>query len=533
MYKIITGKKYLNIPVTEFGDKSTFSLYTNDECAYTFCAKLTCGVPDYWVAVDLARFNGLDLALNVDNFSGDGDPYSVLRFTDTRLGAERIDREDLRPRYHFSAVGGWLNDPNGLMYYKGTYFLFCQLNPFYQWCDNMHWTLAKSNDLVHWEDVGLVLYPDKTGQKFSGSGVVDKENVSGLKDGEEDPLLLFYTAQNGFTQDLAYSTDGGNTWKIYENNPVVPHLKGANRDPKVIQKADGSGWWMALYLDGNDYVLLESVDLLHWEQCCTLNTPGCLECPDIYEICLDGDMNKPYMVFSCAGGEYLIGRMEDGKFISETLPQRCYEGKDVYAPQSFYGVEDGRRIQVICSSNEAMLPGEAFGKFLTLPCELKLRSVPGGMKLFNHPVVELECLKENKLVFEGEIQLQKDNCFRLNQPKTGLFCVQFIVDKDFCGKLNLQFYNLSYEYDGVEHKITCKEKSATFTPRENDIQFEVWVDRCSAELFVDEGQIYWPAVKPLDHSLAPISICASEATVLRECKIAKLNSLLPWKRTHL
>ena len=63
MYKIITGKKYLNIPVTEFGDKSTFSLYTNDECAYTFCAKLTCGVPDYWVAVDLARFNGLDLAL--------------------------------------------------------------------------------------------------------------------------------------------------------------------------------------------------------------------------------------------------------------------------------------------------------------------------------------------------------------------------------------------------------------------------------------------------------------------------------------
>lgn len=530
MMQMNTEKKFLNIPVTEYGSKCTFSFYANGEIVYTFRVKLTCGVPDYWVAVDLRYFGDIDISLEISNYTGTENPYVVLQFTDIRIGADRLDKEDLRPRYHFSPISGWLNDPNGLMFYKGTYFLFCQLNPYYQWCDNMHWTLLKSNDLVHWTDEGLVLYPDKTGQKFSGSGVVDTENVSGLKEGEEDPLLLFYTAQNGFTQDLAYSTDGGNSWKIYEENPVVPHLKGMNRDPKVIRKADSSGWWMALYLDGNDYVLLESDDLLHWQLCCTLNVPGCLECPDIYEIYLDDDKNKPYMIFSCAGGEYLVGHMENGQFISVTEVQRCYEGNDVYAPQSFYGVEDGRRIQVICSSNNVMLPGEPFGKFLTLPCELKLRSISGGMKLFNRPVKELECLKENTPVFCGEISLESGKCFNMKHLENGLFSLIFDVDKAYAGTLELHIYNLDFNYNGAQHKITYKDRTVSFIPRGENIRFEIWVDRCSAELFVDDGQIYWPAVKPLDHDACPIGICASENTTLKNCKVSNLTSLLPWQR---
>ena len=533
MLDVRLGKRFLNLPVTEYGDKCTVTFCTDEETVYTFRVKLTCGTPDYWVAVDLTRFEGMDLKLKISDFSQQGDPYEVVKFTDVRIGAERIDKENLRPQYHFSAISGWLNDPNGLMHYKGTYFLFCQLNPYYQWCDNMHWTLAKSKDLVHWEDEGLILYPDKTGQKFSGSGVVDEENISGLKEGDEDPLLLFYTAQNGFSQDLAYSTDGGNNWKLYEHNPVVPHIKGMNRDPKVIRKSDGTGWWMALYLDGNDYILLESADLLHWEQRSTLTIPGCLECPDIYEICLDNDPNRPFIVFSCAGGQYLVGDIKDGTFVSQTPVQRCYEGKDVYAPQSFYGMKDGRRIQIICSSNDAMLPGEAFGKFLTIPCELKLRSVPGGMKLFNAPVDELECLKDKTPAFVGDIPLEKEKAATLNQVKNGLFHMGFVVDKNFRGDMDISIYNLTFTYHAATHTITCKDQTTTFVPRDKDITFELFVDRCSAELFVDEGQIYWPAVKPLDHSCQPISICASEGTVLKDCKLSGLTSLLPWKRKEL
>lgn len=105
----------------------------------------------------------------------------------------------------------------------------------------MHWGHAVSRDLLRWEQRETALFPDEHGTVFSGSGVVDARNVSGLKEGDHDPLLLFYTAAGGssrlsegrpFTQCLAYSTDGGRTFRKYAKNPLIPPWPGTAGIPR-------------------------------------------------------------------------------------------------------------------------------------------------------------------------------------------------------------------------------------------------------------------------------------------------------------
>ena len=143
---------------------------------------------------------------------------------------EGVYSSSLRPRIHFSAAYGWLNDPNGLVYHDGVYHLFFQHNPAGTGWATMHWGHAVYTDLFHWEEKDIALFPDKMGSMYSGSAIVDKKNVSGLSE-NGDTILLYYTAAgNGcelslrevayYTQCMAYSKDGGKTFVKYENTQL-------------------------------------------------------------------------------------------------------------------------------------------------------------------------------------------------------------------------------------------------------------------------------------------------------------------------
>jgi len=163
------------------------------------------------------------------------------------MGNVNLYHETYRPQFHFTAKKNWLNDPNGLMYYKGEYHLFFQHNPSGIDWGNMTWGHAVSPDMIHWKQLDNAIYPDELGTIFSGSGVVDWSNTAGFKNGNKAVMVCIYTsAGDPFTQSIAYSNDKGRTWTKYADNPVLGHIVGSNRDPKVIRHVPTEKWIMAL-----------------------------------------------------------------------------------------------------------------------------------------------------------------------------------------------------------------------------------------------------------------------------------------------
>ena len=144
--------------------------------------------------------------------------------------------EPLRPRIHFTPARNFMNDPNGLVYYKGEYHLFYQYNPQGTTWGHMSWGHAVSPDLLHWEHLPLALAEHDGVMIFSGSAVVDHQNTSGLcrpRAGDRSCLVAIYTGhgRERQTQNIAVSQDRGRTWTRYPGNPVIDLGLKEFRDP--------------------------------------------------------------------------------------------------------------------------------------------------------------------------------------------------------------------------------------------------------------------------------------------------------------
>lgn len=269
---------------------------------------------------------------------------------------EFVKRGKMRQKYHFMPQTGWLNDPNGLIYFRGKYHFFFQHNPYYGFWDSMHWGHAVSDDMLHWKYLPVALAPSEIydnhlrGGCFSGSAVEC--------DGK---LFLMYTGTanegRGFeqTQCIAYSEDGIHFEK-YAGNPVLTAPEGVPenqfRDPKVWKHNDTYYMVCGASCDNKGQALLyRSADMFHWEFFNVLAESrgewGYMwECPDFYRI-----RDKYVLTFSPMGaGErtavYLVGDFdyETGKF-SYHVNGEIDWGFDYYAAQSFE-TPDGRRVTV-------------------------------------------------------------------------------------------------------------------------------------------------------------------------------------------
>jgi len=96
--------------------------------------------------------------------------------------AEKPDAyaESRRPQFHFSPQTGWMNDPNGLVYYKGVYHLYYQAWPKAVGARGKIWSHAVSKDLIHWKQIDHALLNEGHRQIFSGSAVIDHNNTAGF-----------------------------------------------------------------------------------------------------------------------------------------------------------------------------------------------------------------------------------------------------------------------------------------------------------------------------------------------------------------
>ncbi len=310
-------------------------------------------------------------------------------------------RETHRPQFHFTAMRHWINDPNGLVYYDGEYHLYFQHTPGSMVHGRTTWGHAVSTDLVHWKQLHTAaLDVDETGWMWSGSAAVDHENTGGFRDGDDPPMIAFYTAggERMFPgkrciQCIAFSIDRGRTWTKYEGNPVIGHLRAENRDPKVVWHEPTARWIMTLFMDDNDYALFSSPDLKSWTRLQDLTLPGVSECPDFFELPVDGDPSNTRWVFWGASGGYLLGRFDGRTYTPETEVLQAEMGANGYAAQTWSDIpaEDGRRIQISWMRN-GRYPAMPFNQQMTFPVELTLRTLPEGIRLCREPVGEIELL---------------------------------------------------------------------------------------------------------------------------------------------
>tara|TARA_B110000503_G_scaffold122828_2_gene187837 strand:+ start:32847 stop:34094 length:1248 start_codon:yes stop_codon:yes gene_type:complete len=231
--------KYIHLPVTYNGDDETrLELVVNNKIERAFDIWLADGEPDFWVFLDVSEYKQRKVSIRTQ-YGDDRKGLSLIYQSDDRNYLKNAYKEKHRPQLHFSSIRGWNNDPNGLIYYDGEYHLFYQHNP-YGWAwGNMHWGHAISTDLLHWEQLPEALYPDEIGVAYSGSTVIDYDNTSGFKTGNEHVMVAIYTTtwfpnrdqekagrKALETQSLAYSNDKGRTWTKYEDNPVIGDSDG-------------------------------------------------------------------------------------------------------------------------------------------------------------------------------------------------------------------------------------------------------------------------------------------------------------------
>ncbi|MGD9633636.1 MAG: LamG-like jellyroll fold domain-containing protein [Pirellulales bacterium] len=396
-----------------------------------------------------------------------------------------------RPQFHFTAKKGWLNDPNGLVYYNGQYHMFYQHNPFGEQWGNMTWGHATSTDLVHWTEHSPALAADPTGVKFSGSAVIDFNNTAGLQTGSTPTMAMFYTSVGSFDQRMAYSNDGGRSFRYYEGNPVLPTQSGggSDRDPQVFWHEASNKWVQVVWVDAHQgnpmsYQFFGSSNLKDWNY--LSEVPNYFECPDFFELPVDGNPNNKRWVLSGADGGYQVGNFDGTQFTATTPKVSQDYGNSFYASQSWHDVpsDDGRRIQVTWMNN-GNYPGMPFNKQMGFPVELTLRNTLDGVRMFRNPVEEIDLLHQTEHSVNNVVYGPGQD--PLGNLSGELFHIVADIELNSASSVGFNIRGNEVRYDVASQTLSALGRSAHLAPSQGRVQLEMLVDRSSLELFGGDG----------------------------------------------
>lgn len=491
--ELLISNRFVNFPIKTGAPKRVVRIIENGRLIVRNDMELAVNqAPDWWAPMDVSAYAGKNLTVEVDKLPEDSKTLALIDQSDVIKGSQSLYREPLRGQFHFSPRRGWNNDPNGLVYFNGEYHLFFQHNPYGWSWGNMHWGHAVSRDLVHWRELGDKLLPDELGPMFSGSAVVDWQNTSGLGQPGKPPLVLFYTAAgNPTVQCMAWSLDGRNFTK-YNANPIIRQITGGNRDPKVIWHEQTKKWVMTLYVEVNKIHTIHfftSTDLKNWEKTSTID--GFYECPDFFELPVDGNPANKKWVLTAANSEYMVGSFDGKTFKPETPKLTGQRGRGFYAAQTFSDIPsiDGRRIQI--GWFQTATPGMAFNQSMTIPLELKLISTAEGPRLTWTPVKELDSLVSLRKSI-APISLKPGDA----NPLAGYKAELARIDLDFVPGENMvlvmKLRGTELIYDSAANQLKVNNQIAKAQMLEGVRKFTVLVDRTGLEIFADNGLTYIP-----------------------------------------
>ncbi|MEI7946074.1 MAG: glycoside hydrolase family 32 protein [bacterium] len=521
--ELAVTKDYLHLPVKVGAQERRMRLVLEGMVVREFTIELALTSPEFFVACDVSKWRGKTLNVELDSPADPKLLASIIQANDVP-GADQLYHEKYRPQFHFSPRWGWVGDPNGLVFYRGEYHLFFQYNPYATKWGNMSWGHAISKDLLHWQEHPVTLYPPKLNDwAFSGSAVVDKDNTAGFKNGPEDPIIIIFPS-TGRGICLSYSTDGGRTFTEYSKNPLSNKLGG---DPRVFWHEATRRWVMITckilkfspdakpgspnWLKKNPttgFEFYSSADLKNWEYHSTLE--DCWECPDLFELPLDGDRNRSkwvlmsnhtpsrYALDKPATGLYRIGSFDGRTFTPESDVLQFNCGQSYGAAQSYNMIPatDGRRINVGCSFNTTM-PGMAFRQQMNFPTELRLQMTEEGVRLFAWPIREISSLYTSTRDFSQTTLSPQGTVLPGVDAELLDLSAEFAVSAD-TEEVGINLRGVAVTFDAKAGLLKCLNTKAPLKPVNGTIKLRLLLDRVSIEIFANAGRVYMPmAIIPL------------------------------------
>lgn len=508
-------RKWLVLPVKNGAPKRNVELWIDGKDQRFFDIELADGEPDWLAYLDISEWKGKEIDLRVDKRPHDSKAFDPVQQTDDDVNALPLYKEKLRGQFHFSPKRGWMNDPNGLVYFNGEYHLFFQHNPYGVNWGNMTWGHAVSKDLMHWQEVGEAIHPDRFGPMFSGGAVVDSNNTAGFG----KALVIFYTAARSWGQGMAYSTDGRTFHKM--ETTVVHRINKDNRDPKVIWYEPTKTWVMVLWVPidngQNSIQFLTSKDLRNWTKSSTvLGGKGddryLFECPEFYELPVNGNPAEKKWVLTAANSEYAIGTFDGITFKPEEERLNGQHGRDYYASQTISNEPNGRRIEIGWWRTHTNKEGMNFNQAMSIPMELKLVRTPQGIRLSRMPVKELEMLRE-KTYHIGARSLKPGGSNPFTEVKDELLEIRTEFTPGSAKTVTFDIHGLPVVYNVAQQQLQIDGVKATAPLVNGKLSLIIYADRIGVEVFTADGLLFMPVNKNLDTTLPSLNVKAEGGTV--------------------
>ncbi|HWD93328.1 MAG TPA: immunoglobulin domain-containing protein [Verrucomicrobiae bacterium] len=518
----------LNLPVKNSAPMKRVTITVGGKTVRDFNIKLADGAPDWWSFVDVSEFQGQTANITVNALTPGSTGLSSIVQTNGIVGATNLYQETLRPQMHFSTQRGWLNDANGMFYYNGQYHLYYQHDPFnWDGSGQKWWGHAVSADMVNWRELPEGIYSHSYGDDvWSGSAVVDTANTGGFKAGTNDAIVAaFYSTGRG--ECITYSTDGGQSFIDYSNNPVVTHA-GTGRDPHLFWYAPSNYWVMAVYDDsgGNGVQFYSTPDFRHWTFRSKIYN-GFFECPDMFQLPVDGNSNNTMWLLNDASTGYQLGQFDGVTFTPSTGKLPGNAGRGYYASQTFTSMAPGDNRKVRIGWAQLSMPGMPFNESMFFPTALTLKTIGGNVRLCSQPGGEItnDCVN----TYSWTNLTLNPGYNPLSGIRGQLFDVQAQFTPDSASSINFTLCGVTISYSPTTQQISCNGDTQSLPPVNGTVSLEIICDRQTVEIFGNGGQLYMPIAGTGYNAANELLSLASQgdSTVFQSLKVNKLKSIWP------
>lgn len=444
-----------------------------------------------------------------------------------------------RPSYHITPERDWMNDPQRPFFLNGLWHYYYLYNADHPQGNGTEWYHLTSKDLVTWKDEGVAIqkYKNGLGDIETGSAVVDYKNTAGFG---KDAVISVLTQQDKGVQrqSLFYSTDGGFTFSSYEGNPVMENPGAEHwRDPKIVRD-EANGQWLMILAEGHKLGMYTSKDLKSWHYASGFERSGLgtLECPDLFQLDVDGDPAKRTWVLAASangseegrttGVAYWTGSWDGTMFTpADEKHQWLDSGSDFYAAVTWDDprLTDGQRLQ----SRQALgwvnnwdyarkLPTEDWqGGMDSIVRDIRLKTVDGRPSLVSTPSKTLARL-EGQSSSSGPETITPEGTAGLPSAQGGAYRLDLTIERgngaDDGGRVGSEallqfasgeaiFATVGYNFQDGAAFVTREQpaagdlgplftqrRTASAPARNGSVDLTVFVDHSSIEVFVNGGE---------------------------------------------